>query len=285
VKVSEKGVLPASNIYFHTPGEESLRLFLFPLCCGHFFCDENYFVKRDDYDSFLMLYVKEGKGFVIIDGRKEILARDDVILMDCYRPHSYGTSSGWEIMWVHFDGSAARSYFEAISQRANCAVLSAWDTQNVYRDMHKIYAQFHEKCAINDILGNKYLVNALTEFLLNRNASASQRTARITDDLLAYITENIQTPLDLKELAARASLSLYYFARLFKKETGYTPHKYVLTARVNAAKFYLKSSAFSVKEISLACGFSSECGFCTAFKRIMGTTPVTYRNRQDSEQA
>ncbi|MDR1136711.1 MAG: helix-turn-helix domain-containing protein [Synergistaceae bacterium] len=52
----------------------------------------------------------------------------------------------------------------------------------------------------------------------------------------------------------------YYFARLFKKETGYTPHKYVLTARINAAKFYLKRAALSVREISLSRGFSSERG-------------------------
>jgi AraC-like DNA-binding protein len=279
VKVSEKGVLPASNIYLHTPGEESLKLFLYPICCGRFFCDGNYLVSRANYDSFLLLYVKEGKGFARISGRESPIARDDIVLVDCYRPHRYGTTSGWEILWVHFDGAAARDYFEAISQGNDGVAMSPQNTQSVYQSMYKIYAQFHETCAVNDTLNNKYLVNALTEFLLHRNAAVSNRAAGITEDVLAYIAENLQTQLRLEELAERASLSPYYFARLFKKETGYTPHKYVLAARINAAKFYLKSTAMSVKEISLICGFSSECSFCTAFKRIIGTTPMTYRNR------
>jgi transcriptional regulator GlxA family with amidase domain len=79
-------------------------------------------------------------------------------------------------------------------------------------------------------------------------------------------------------LAGRVSLSRYYFTRLFKKETGYTPHKYVLMARINAAKFYLKSSRLSIKEISASCGFANECGFCAAFRRIVGITPMVYRN-------
>jgi transcriptional regulator GlxA family with amidase domain len=97
------------------------------------------------------------------------------------------------------------------------------------------------------------------------------------EDLLAYIDENIQKPLKLEELASRMALSPYYFLRRFKKEIGYTPHKYVLMARINAAKHFLKGSALSMKEVSFACGFSSESGFCISFKRMTGTSPMAYR--------
>jgi AraC-like DNA-binding protein len=280
VNVSEKGVMPGSNIYFHTPGEEDLKLFLYPICCGNYFCDGNYFVNRDNYDSFLVLFVKHGSGFVYLGDRRAELFENDVILLDCYRPHRYGTTSEWEILWVHFDGVMARGYFESAAQGANCIVSTPQDPQNIHRNIQKIYTQFHETYAINDTLNNKYMVNVLTEFLLHRSAVVSERAAGITEDLLAYITENIRLPLTLEDLAERASLSVYYFTRLFKKETGYTPHKYVLTARINAAKFYLKSSSLSIKEIAANCGFSSESSFCIAFRRILGTTPLAYRNKQ-----
>ena len=279
MKVKERGVMPESNIYFNTPGEEGLKLFLYPICCGHFICGNDYRVNRTNYDSFLLMYVKRGEGFVGAGEGKKYLTANDVILLDCYRPHAYGTESGWEILWAHFDGKQARDYFEAVSQGSGCVLLSPQMSQNVYGYLHKIYELFHEICTTSDTLGNKYLVNILTEFLMCRGAAGSGRATGITDDLLTYISENIRLPLKLKEIAARVSLSPYYFTRLFKKEVGYTPHRYILMARINSAKFYLKSSELPVKEVARNCGFASESGFCVAFKRIVGMTPKGYRNQ------
>ena len=278
MKVSEKGVMPESNIYFHTPGEESLRLFFYPICCGRFFCDEDYIVKRDNYDSFLLLFVVRGEGFVESGERRIALSENDAALLDCYRRHRYGTESGWEILWAHFDGVMAREYFESAAAGFGCTALTPQDPNNIYRSLRKIYAQFHETCAVNDALNNKYIMDILTEFMLRRGPVADGSGAGIPEEMLAYIAENITRPLTLDELAERASLSRYYFIRLFKKETGYTPHKYVLAARINAAKFYLKCSRLSIKEISASCGFANECVFCSAFKRVVGITPTAYRD-------
>jgi AraC-like DNA-binding protein len=119
-------------------------------------------------------------------------------------------------------------------------------------------------------------VNVLTDFLLG-NSGFPDRKEPIKDDLLAYIADNIYLPLKLEDLAARAALSPYYFTRQFKKKTGYTPHQYVLMARINTAKHYLKLTTLSIKEIAFFCGFSSESGFCIAFKHTVGISPMTYR--------
>jgi hypothetical protein len=116
--------MPESNIYFHTPGEESLRLFLYPICCGHFFCGGDYLLKRDNYDSFLLFFVVRGEGFAEIGGRKTALSENDAVLLDCYRRHHYGTASGWEILWVHFDGVTARGYFESAAAGADGVALT-----------------------------------------------------------------------------------------------------------------------------------------------------------------
>lgn len=277
MKVYDSGVLITSNLYFHTPSETGRRLYFYPVCCGHYYCDDGYVVDRPDYNSFLLLYVKKGSGYVVINGRPQPIAEGSAFLLDCYRPHRYGSQTGWEIVWVHFDGQPARSYFETICPTANCRIFTPPDPHNIHRCLAKTFAMFHEKGVVSEPQTNKYIVNALTDFLVT-HSGAEDKASSITEELLSYITENIQQPLTLESLAKRAALSPFYFTRLFKKETGYTPHEYLVTARVNAAKFYLKTTMLPVKEITFLCGFSSESSFCTTFKRVVGTTPVTYRS-------
>jgi len=57
-----------------------------------------------------------------------------------------------------------------------------------------------------------------------------------------------------------------------------TPHKYLISTRMANAKFLLKISQMSVKEIAIRSGFSDESGFCTAFKKQEGMTPKKYRS-------
>ena len=54
--------------------------------------------------------------------------------------------------------------------------------------------------------------------------------------------------MTLESLASRVSLSPYYFLRKFKEETGYTPYRYILTSRINLARFYLITSRDTVKK-------------------------------------
>ena len=63
-----------------------------------------------------------------------------------------------------------------------------------------------------------------------------------------------------------------------EQKIGRSPVEYLIHTRINAAKFYLKTTQLSLKEISYRCGFSSESSFCTVFKRVAGVTPQTYRN-------
>ena len=137
---------------------------------------------------------------------------------------------------------------------------------------------FKEHISIKEALLNNYIVNILTELLIGRGTEHSVNiSASIIEDTVAYINEHLADPLTLEKLASQASLSPFYFSRLFKKETGFTPHGYVITARVNNAKFLLKSSNSTIKEICFKTGFTSESSFCTTFKKVTGSTPSEYR--------
>ena len=277
MKIKEKGVLHSSEVYFHTASETAKSLFFYIRCTGRYQCDGTYAVRRQSYNSFLLLYVVSGSGYVMLDGRNTTIGEGTLVLLDCYQPHSYGTEAGWDILWVHMDGAQARAYYNAIAQGHNLCVFLP-DPYRAMRSLEKIFRMYHHDKRASEALINQYLVAVLTELLVSGTERENDSAGGNMEELLTYITQNIDRPLTLEELAKRAALSPFYFSRVFKRETGYTPHEYLINARVNAAKFYLKTTQHANKEIAFRCGFTSESSFCTVFKRVTGVTPQTYRN-------
>lgn len=280
---TEKYVQPGSDFYIYTAGALAKKLFLYPMITGSFKYLPGYHISRKAFDSFLIMYIKKGYCTVETDGRNYHAYQGNVVLIDCYSPHAYGSSSGWEAEWVHYDGAAARGYFEAITDSSG-PVITLKDTYRFEKYLHNIYLSFRNSLAVREPVLNNYLINLMTELLLVRNQDIAEVSASgIIDDTLAYITEHLQEELSLEQLAKQASLSSFYFCRLFKKETGFSPHEYVIEARINAARYFLQSTRMSIKDICFSCGFSSESSFCTTFKKKTGLTPSHFRAHVSSE--
>lgn len=278
MKIRERGVLAESEIYFHTPSEMARRMFFYLRCTGRYLCDETYAVQRQSYNSFLILYVVRGQGCCYVDDERVPLSAGHFALLDCYRPHRYGTDTGWEILWIHYDGVLARDYYEAVVN-TRCQVIFPQNPYALMRGLERIYRMYHHEKRANEALISKNIVNILTGFLTAQTpGETGQSHSAAIEELLSYITENIDQPLSLEELARRASLSPFYFSRVFKRETGYTLREYLLKTRVNRAKFYLKTTSLSLKEISYRCGYGSESTFCTTFRHATGLTPMGYRS-------
>ncbi len=86
-------------------------------------------------------------------------------------------------------------------------------------------------------------------------------------------------PLDVPALARSAHVSDDYFIRSFKAAFGETPHRYVLRRRMERAKALLRAGELSVTEVCLAVGFTSLGSFSTQFRRFVGESPTSYRDR------
>lgn len=271
------GCTEKSAVFFYTPSETAKQTFFYPLCTGHYFCTDEYLVKRNRYDSFLLIYVKNGEGYLKTAGKTYAFRKEDVVLVDCYKPHVYGTTKDSEILWFHFDGSTSREYVQMIFRNTG-PVCSVRDLIAFEKDLNRILLMISAGTGINDALCSYYIVKILTDLVLcDSGALGKESPHSIAENIISYINDNICEPLTLKDLAGRAGLSPFYFTRLFKKETGYTPHEYIILSRTNVAKFYLKSTTYSIKEICFSSGFSSESSFCTTFRKVCGMTPSEYR--------
>jgi AraC-like DNA-binding protein len=83
--------------------------------------------------------------------------------------------------------------------------------------------------------------------------------------------------LDIEALARASHLSIAHFSREFRREFGETPHRYLLTRRLERAAALLRNTDHSVADICMAVGLRSVGSFTTSFGRAYGRTPTAYR--------
>lgn len=107
-----------------------------------------------------------------------------------------------------------------------------------------------------------------------------QRTEiRPLRDLQFWIREHLKEDLSTPALAARVAMSERNFQRVFTREIGKSPAKYVEEGRIEAARRKLERSTLGLQEIASACGFSSADVMNRCFQRHFHTTPIEYRER------
>lgn len=96
--------------------------------------------------------------------------------------------------------------------------------------------------------------------------------------LLADIAANPGADLTLPAMAARLPTSVRHFSRLFTRQVGMSPGRYVERARVEAARTLLEAGHDGVEAVARACGFGTAETMRRAFLRQLGVPPSAYRS-------
>ncbi len=94
---------------------------------------------------------------------------------------------------------------------------------------------------------------------------------------IGYMEENYRESITLERLGEISGYSHIHIMRLFRQETGQTPHEWLTEIRMNRAKELLGGSEETIERIAETCGFKSDSHFKILFKRITGFTPGVYR--------
>jgi AraC family transcriptional regulator len=95
----------------------------------------------------------------------------------------------------------------------------------------------------------------------------------------AFADANLDAGHSVADLAAECRLSPSHFARAFSASTGTSPHRWLVSRRIERAKELLIGGGHALSQIALACGFVDQSHFTRVFVRSEGLTPGRWRRR------
>jgi len=93
---------------------------------------------------------------------------------------------------------------------------------------------------------------------------------------------HIEDPLPIKQLAELVGLSPRQLERVFRLHTEKTPSQFYREIRLHRARKLIHHSGLSIREISIATGFSTPSGFSKNYRQRFRQTPTRERLSQRS---
>lgn len=266
----QNGVLAKSKMFFYPPVQNS-GLFFCPVSVGHFFCDSRYRVERKFFDSILITYIVEGTFNFPVDGEEYAAHSGEVALVDCFHPHIYYTTDGFEAYWLHIKGSNVYALYKELVGRFS-GVITA--DQQVEMRIKAIYSDIKTARPVSDSDMSLAIYGLFMELYAQ---SGIRENTDAVNDAIRFIIENYHQTITVEDVARSAHLSASQFSRKFKKQTGASPYEYILNVRLAKAKEMLKNTSLPVSEIAYRTGFQSDSNFIYFFKRKEGVSPTRFR--------
>lgn len=244
----------------------------------------HYRERAEGCDTHIVILCAQGSGWIEREGHRRIgLLPRQLYIIPAGSAHRYGASDSdpWSIYWFHLHGQDALELIRCyeLDQGAVQLTLGAY-TRTI---------ELFEQCC--ELLENRiyslpvhiHVSQTMRSLLSTVGLGAGhspqvQKREQYLGEALRYMTERLAEPLTLAELAGHLVLSKPYVTYLFNQETGFPPIEYFLRLKMQRASQLLDLTGLSVKEVAAAVGISDPYYFSRLFKKIIGSSPSSYRS-------
>ncbi|WP_404323976.1 helix-turn-helix domain-containing protein [Cytobacillus firmus] len=143
---------------------------------------------------------------------------------------------------------------------------------SIYREPLFLHQSYREACKARRT--SPYERLSLRYF---EEITKDEQIQKCTDYIAQYCTED----LSIKQVADQINLSVPYFSRIFKQETGRNFVEYVTFVRMQRAVWLLRHTSHTIEWIAEELGYNTPNYFSGTFKKYVGLSPREYRATEE----
>ena len=235
-----------------------------------------YTVSRHAHESWEFVYCTQGSGTFLFDNRSLDYKEGDVVIIPPMTPHANACTDGFQN--IHINMVSPALSFSAplvVSDDPNHFLLDAFSAASFH-----FYSDRKESSRLLFIYGDLIVCYL-----------AAYRTGTVLTPIVAQIENNIisnyaDSAYELDTYLHSLPFSYDYLRKLFQKELGVTPHRYLEDKRLKMAAELLvtdaSAGARTIMDIAFLCGFHDPLYFSKMFRKKYGISPRNYTRAERS---
>lgn len=227
-----------------------------------------YTVSCHFHKSWELIYCTSGGGEIICDDKTLGYSTNEIAMIPPLLPHSNVSATGFTNIHINLtDAAFSQTEAHIISADPNGFLRNAFSAAFYYYSSASEEAQL-----LLPIYGQ--LIAAYMS-----GSQPERQRSDIVQKIEHHILENYpDCGYDVNLYLSSLPFSSEYLKKLFKKETGLTPHQYLTEKRLEIAANTLTSfyGKWNISETAHHCGFSEPLYFSRLFKRKFGLSPRDY---------
>ena len=274
--------LESSRRRIQTPSAFARSAFFYVQETGYLKLRESHVASRKNLESYLVVLVLSGSGVLMYDGTIYELYKGSCFFIDCMVPYYHQSSANdpWELIWVHFNGSSSREYYQYFAANSAPAFMPA-DFPTLRQKLDGLLELNENSDFQTEINSARLIVDILSILLQDITESREEKypgRLKMTE-VKKYLDEHYTEKFSLDELSERFFISKYHLSREFHQYYGTTLNQYVISRRLTQAKKLLRFSALTLDEIARSCGFYDASYLNRQFKNSEGITASEFRKK------
>ena len=237
-------------------------------------------------EGHLIFHVGGTPACIDVCAERHLLADDSIVAVNPWEPHNFlpkdvGDGAIFFVLYVNaewFAPDAARG--QDLRFGRNCFKRTATLDKQIRRTAALVCGAPSLSSLDSEL---RELIDACYEESWQRaeTGEAPRAGLAITDfrvrKCIKLLSESPCAEIELDTIARESGLSRPHFYRLFRTQTGVTPHLYLNTLIMEKALDALVTTESAIADIGFDLGFSSQSGFTRFFAANVGMAPTDYR--------
>lgn len=234
------------------------------------------------HEGYVIGLIEAGEREFVCNNQKYTLVANDILLINPLETHGCEQFGDKDLHYFSINISKdtmKRIMFEITGKESyphfNQSVIQQDDIICLLREFKELILNNHIDFKKEEVFLFlvEHLINTYAEpVTIKEEGKETERIEMICD----YLGKNYFRNISLDELSLLAGLSKYYLLRIFTKEKGISPHKYLETIRIEKSKKMLEEG-IPIIDIALQTGFTDQSHFSNLFKSLIGLTPKAYQ--------